>query len=77
MATKTITIMNDAYELLKRNKGKGESFSDVIRKKIGGRTNIMEFAGIWKDVPKEDIDEMKKIVEELRKPSERLKELFR
>lgn len=36
---KTITIMNDAYELLKKAKNENESFSDVIRK-IYSKKNV-------------------------------------
>lgn len=53
MATKTITIMEDAYEALSREKLPNESFSDVIRrvtKKSGG---LEEFFGC---ITKEDAD---------------------
>lgn len=38
MATKTITIDLQAYEALKRRKGRGDSFSDVIKKHFGRTT---------------------------------------
>lgn len=38
MAVKTITIDMDAYEALRRHKGDGQSFSDVIKEHFGGRT---------------------------------------
>ncbi len=38
MAVKTITIDMDAYEALRRHKGAGQSFSDVIKEHFGGRT---------------------------------------
>lgn len=45
MATKTITITEDAYDALKRAKQPGESFSDVIRRKFGG-SSIRALAGL-------------------------------
>lgn len=48
MSTKTISITEEAYERLKINKGKHESFSDVINK-ITNKINILDFAGILKE----------------------------
>ncbi len=46
---KTITIMNDAYEVLKRLKKKDESFSDVIRR-VGNeqKTDLTRWVGVLK-----------------------------
>ena len=52
MATKTITIMEDAYRLLKIRKRREESFSDVIRRELEmSKKPLIEFAGAWKDTP--------------------------
>ncbi len=46
MATKTITIMEDAYEKLAREKRKDESFSDVIRRITSNNNDLTKFFGI-------------------------------
>jgi len=48
MATKTISITEEAYERLKMQKEKNESFTDVINR-VTGKRSIMEFAGILSD----------------------------
>ena len=45
MATKTISITEEAYERLKTRKEKNESFTDVINR-VTGKRSIMELAGI-------------------------------
>lgn len=61
--TKTITISDDAYEILSKNKNEGESFSDVILRLARKRT-IKELAGVWSDW---DYGDMKKTFEEIEK----------
>lgn len=48
MATKTLTIMEDAYNLLRQNKLENESFSEEIRRMIlrKGRKKLIDLFGI-------------------------------
>ncbi|MBS3157354.1 antitoxin VapB family protein [Candidatus Woesearchaeota archaeon] len=45
MATKTISITQEAYDRLKMRKENNESFSEVINR-ITNKVNILDFAGI-------------------------------
>jgi len=53
MPVKTVTLAEDAYAALAAMKRRGESFSDVIRRIARTNRSLLEFAGAWKDVPKE------------------------
>ena len=68
MGTKTISIMNVTYNILKSRKHKNESFSDVIRR-ITNKNDIMQFAGILKNISDEDAEDAKKYIKNLRKSS--------
>lgn len=46
MATKTISLDEEAYERLRAEKQDGESFSDVV-KRLAGERSWAEVAGIW------------------------------
>ncbi len=63
MATKTITVTEDAYEILKRMKEKNESFSDMALR-IGKRKPLSYFFGA---LSKETGDKMEKAIYDLRK----------
>ncbi len=70
MGTKNISIMDDVYKLLLVKKIANESFSEVIRRELKRKKNIMEFAGAWKDlVNDEEAEEMKNVIKEFRKNS--------
>ncbi len=74
MATKTITIMEDAYEMLFRLKKKDESFSDVIRKVTAKRKGsveaVLECAGLWKDIlTDKEAEDMKRLIIKSRRGS--------
>jgi len=67
MATKTISITEDAYERLASLRTKNESFSEIIER-MTNKVNIMEFAGIL--TRKEAVD-LEKSVGKLRSGSNR------
>jgi len=70
MVTKTITIMEDAYRLLKARKKVNESFSDVIRRELKtSKRPLIDFAGKWNFLDKKDIDLMKATIKESREYS--------
>jgi predicted CopG family antitoxin len=56
MATKSITVTTDAYDLLARHKGPHESFSDVIGR-LAKKGNFSELQGIISDEFAEELHE--------------------
>ncbi|ACP54381.1 antitoxin VapB family protein [Saccharolobus islandicus] len=63
---KTITISEEAYKLLLKEKRDGESFSDVIVRLIkGNRREVMDYAGIWSDMNDEESNKLFKDLEKM------------
>lgn len=65
MATKTISITEEAYEVLKSWKGERDSFSSVILK-LSKKQDLLKYSGILTD---DRAKELKESVAELRKRS--------
>ncbi|MBI1969821.1 antitoxin VapB family protein [Candidatus Woesearchaeota archaeon] len=69
--TRVISLSDDAYELLKKLKRPGESFSKVVlrtykKEEVGKKWSILDFFGKWPG-PKEELDMIERMIEEDRK----------
>ena len=67
MATKTITIMEDVYNLLRAARRGKESYSDILRRQLKRERSILDFAGAWENVSDEEIDAIKREIRLLRR----------
>ncbi|MCX6648362.1 MAG: antitoxin VapB family protein [Candidatus Bathyarchaeota archaeon] len=64
--TKTISLTEDAYELLKNMKRGNESFSDTIMR-LAKRRHLSNCAGLWSDIPDEKREATTRKIREVRK----------
>ena len=62
MGTKTISITDDAYNIIKLKKNSGESFSEVIIR-LSGKKKISSFYGA---LSKESADKLEKNINDMR-----------
>ncbi len=65
MATKTLSITEEAYNRLNSRKKEGESFTDVI-KRLTKRESLTKFAGI---LPEREANELEKNIRKSRTDS--------
>ncbi|MBI2449412.1 antitoxin VapB family protein [Candidatus Pacearchaeota archaeon] len=67
MATKNISVTEEAYKILERNKKDNESFSKVIVREIGKKGNIKRLREFYGILSKEAGDALEKSILEARK----------
>jgi predicted CopG family antitoxin len=65
LTSKTISVSEDAYELLMKMKLKDESFTETIRR-LAKRRKLADCAGLWADIPDNEMEEYAKSITELR-----------
>ena len=66
MTSKTISVSEDAYELLKKMKLKGESFTQTI-KRLAKRRRLTECAGLWSDVSEAEMEAIWASIDDLKR----------
>jgi predicted CopG family antitoxin len=74
MAVKTITIDMEAYQTLASHKRPGQSFSDVIKERLGPIMTVARFKERIKQVPLSDelLDNLEHIVADRKKSPVRI-----
>ncbi len=77
MATKTVALDEEAYDLLKRQKKGEESFSEAVKRLARPRRPITSFAGIWSDMSDAERKSIDKVYASQRKADRRREEKIR
>ncbi len=67
MSAKTVALDTDAYLSLRKHRRPGETFSETIKRLTGRKRSLLDFAGIWKDMPKEDLAKVQSFLAEGRR----------
>ena len=62
---KTITISDEAYKALLREKRPNESFSATILRLVRSKTSLLDLAGAWKDADPKRLEGAFKELEEM------------
>ena len=67
--TKTISLSDEAYKLLKSIKRNNESFSDVIKRLVGKKGKLVEVPDLYPELS--DVQDYEEAVSSIRKEMDR------
>jgi len=67
MGVKSISVTDTAYNLLLSMKSEDEDVSEAIVRLLKKKSSLVECAGLWSDIPDEEIEEMEEGMKEMRK----------
>ncbi len=67
MASKTISVTEEVYDMLKKEKLPDESFSETLTRLVRDSGKISDFAGAWADLTEEEFASIEKGMIEVRK----------
>ena len=67
MGVKTISVTDTAYNLLQSMKSEDEDVSEVIIRVLKKKSGLVECAGLWRDIPDKEIEEIEEGMKEMRK----------
>lgn len=65
--TKTISLSDSAYELLKKVKRSNESFSEVITRLVGKKGKLTDIVDLYPELTGSSSEEYEESVKEMRK----------
>lgn len=71
MVSKNISITEEVYNLLSKVKLEDESFSDAITRLVRSRGKLSECAGLWKDMSKVELEELRVGIEGARRSADK------
>ncbi len=71
MASKRIVVTTDVYEMLRRQKLPGESFSNLLQRLVAGKRTLSAHYGALADEPEEFFERMKRGIAAMDRASER------
>lgn len=66
MTSKTISVREEVYDMLKKEKLPEESFSDTLTRLIKDKGKISDLAGAWSDLDEKELESIEKGMKKVR-----------
>ncbi|MFO7992042.1 MAG: antitoxin VapB family protein [Thermoplasmata archaeon] len=67
MTSKNVSLKEEVYELISREKIPGESFSDTLERLVNRRGKLMDAVMSWEKVDGEEVDIIEDNIEKVRR----------